>query len=130
VETALATGEPGGDVLVKDDERIEAKLTVNEKLPIGGTTAAVPKRAPSSSKESQLMIRKLVLATVFIASTSAAMAQGGGTPEEQAACRTDVRRFCHSIPAGSADGVFLACLQDHRAKLRRACRHVLESHWQ
>ncbi len=76
------------------------------------------------------MIRKLVLATVFIASTSAAMAEGGGTSEEQAACRPDVRRFCHAIPAGSADGVFLACLQDHRAKLRPACRRLLESHGQ
>ncbi|HTT48231.1 MAG TPA: cysteine rich repeat-containing protein [Pseudolabrys sp.] len=75
------------------------------------------------------MIRKLVLAAVLTAA-SAAMAQAGGTPEEDAACRPDVRRFCHSIPAGSADGVFLACLQQHREKLRRACREVLESHGQ
>ena len=76
------------------------------------------------------MIRKLVLATVLTIAASATVARAGGTPEEQAACRPDVRRFCHAIPPGSADGVFLACLQEHRAKLRRACRAVLESHGQ
>ena len=76
-----------------------------------------------------MMIRKLVLAAALTAAASAAFAQGG-TPEEQAACRADVRRFCHSIAPGSADGVFLACLQEHREKLRRACRAVLESHGQ
>ncbi len=75
------------------------------------------------------MIRKLVLATVLTAAASAAFAQGG-TPAEQAACRPDVRRFCHSIPPGSGDGAFLACLQQHRERLRRACRDVLEGHGQ
>ena len=75
------------------------------------------------------MIRKLVLATVLTAATSAAFAQGG-TPEQQAACRPDVRRFCHSSPPGSGDGAFLACLQQHRERLRRACREVLEGHGQ
>ena len=76
------------------------------------------------------MIRKLVVVTVLTVAVSATMAKAGGTPEEQAACRPDVRRFCHSIPQGSGDGVFLACLQEHRAKLSRACRNVLESHGQ
>ena len=76
-----------------------------------------------------MMIRKLVFVTVLMAAASAAFAEGG-TPEEQAACRPDVRRFCHSIPPGSGDGAFLACLQEHRAKLRRVCRQVLESHGQ
>ena len=76
------------------------------------------------------MIRKLVLAGVLALTAMGTVAQAGGTPEEEAACRPDVRRFCHAIPAGSPDGVFLACLQDHRAKLRKACLHVLESHGQ
>jgi hypothetical protein len=76
------------------------------------------------------MIRKLMLATTLAIAASATAAQAGGTPEEQAACRPDVRRFCHSIPLGSGDGVFLACLQEHRAKLRHACLAVLESHGQ
>jgi hypothetical protein len=76
------------------------------------------------------MIHKLVMAAVLTITVTATMAKAGGTPEEQAACRPDVRRFCHSIPQGSSDGVFLACLQEHRAKLSRACRQVLESHGQ
>jgi len=76
------------------------------------------------------MIRKLMVATALIIAASATTAQAGGTPEEDAACRPDVRRFCHSVPRGSADGVFLACLQEHREKLSRACRKVLESHGQ
>lgn len=76
------------------------------------------------------MIRKLVLALALAVAAVATIAQAGGTPEEQAACRPDVRRFCHTIPPGSGDGAFLACLQEHRTKLRRACREVLESHGQ
>jgi hypothetical protein len=77
-----------------------------------------------------MMIRILVLvAALTAAAVSAAIAQSG-TPAEQAACRPDVRRFCHAIKEGSGDGSFLACLQEHRAKLRRACREVLEGHGQ
>jgi hypothetical protein len=75
-----------------------------------------------------MMIRILMIVAVLTAS-SAAIAQSG-TPAEQAACRPDVRRFCHAIKEGAGDGSFLACLQEHRAKLRRACREVLESHGQ
>jgi hypothetical protein len=75
-----------------------------------------------------MMIRILVLVAALTAA-SAAIAQSG-TPAEQAACRPDVRRFCHAIKEGSGDGSFLACLQEHRAKLRRACREVLEGHGQ
>lgn len=74
------------------------------------------------------MIRILALIAVLTATASAAIASG--TPAEQAACRPDVRRFCHAIKEGAGDGSFLACLQEHRAKLRRACREVLESHGQ
>jgi len=87
------------------------------------------------------MIRILVLVAVLTAASSTAIAQSSrhvtpekqntldeqGTPEERAACRPDVRRFCHAIEEG---GDFLSCLQEHREKLSRACREVLESHGQ
>jgi hypothetical protein len=58
----------------------------------------------------------------------AAFAQAAeGTPEQQAACRPDVRRFCHKIPQNAGDNAFMACLQEHRAKLSKPCRTVLES---
>jgi Cysteine rich repeat len=75
-----------------------------------------------------MMIRILVLTAVLTAAASAAFAQSG-TPHEEAACRPDVRRFCHAV-AGSGNGPVLACLQEHRQKLRKACREVLESHGQ
>ncbi len=70
-----------------------------------------------------IMIRKLVLVAAFSTASSIAIAQG--TAEEQAACRPDVRRFCHAIKEG---GNFLGCLQEHREKLRQPCRAMLESH--
>jgi Cysteine rich repeat len=49
-----------------------------------------------------------------------------GTPQEQAACSPDAARFCSdAIPDTFR---VLACLQDHREKLRKACRRVLEDH--
>jgi hypothetical protein len=51
-----------------------------------------------------------------------------GTPEEQAACAPDSTRFCQdAIPDTFR---VLACLQDHREKLRKVCRKVLEDHGQ
>jgi len=51
-----------------------------------------------------------------------------GTPEQQDACRPDVRRFCHKIRPDAGDGAFLICLQTNRARLSAKCRDVLESH--
>jgi len=70
----------------------------------------------------------------LLASAMPALGQNGaqgmssGTPEEQAACRRDVRKFCRHIKAGAGDGAFLHCLQEHRAKLSKACGNVLKSH--
>ncbi|MGH9806456.1 MAG: cysteine rich repeat-containing protein [Terriglobia bacterium] len=73
-----------------------------------------------------MMIRIFVLVAALTAAASIAAAQGfmQGTPEEQAACRPDVRRFCHSV-VGDGNGAVLACLKEHREKLHRACRKVL-----
>jgi len=51
-----------------------------------------------------------------------------GTPEEQAACAPDSTRFCQdAIPDTFR---VLACLQEHRQKLRKVCLKVLEDHGQ
>ena len=68
-----------------------------------------------------------LLAVALIALSSSAMAQSG-TPEEQAACRPDVRRFCYKVKQGEGSDAFLQCLQEHRAKLSARCRAVLENH--
>ena len=49
-----------------------------------------------------------------------------GTPEEQAACAPDASRFCSdAIPDTFR---VLACLQEHRKKLKKACLQVLDAH--
>ena len=51
-----------------------------------------------------------------------------GTPEEQAACTPDASRFCgDAIPDTFR---VLACLQEHRQRLRKVCLKVLEDHGQ
>ena len=58
-------------------------------------------------------------------------AQGGlleGTPEEQAACAPDAKKFCKDDLSDTFK--VLACLQDNRTKLRKVCQKVLEDNGQ
>jgi hypothetical protein len=55
--------------------------------------------------------------------------QRGGTDAEQKACSRDVSRHCRPVMEQS-DLVILGCLQQHRAKLTKACNQVLLSHGQ
>jgi Cysteine rich repeat len=71
--------------------------------------------------------RKIFLAVALLILSSSAMAQQG-TPEEQAACRPDVRRFCYRIDPNVGSNAYLSCLQEHRVKLSARCRAVLERH--
>src|SRR5205085_645164 len=87
------------------------------------------------------MYRKVCAALVLVQiSGGAALAVDGkttaapppgpamGTPEEQSACAPDSNRFCRdAIPDTFR---VLACLQEHRHRLRKACRRVLEEHGQ
>ena len=73
------------------------------------------------------MLSKLLLSAAFVALSSVAFAESG-TPQEQAACRPDVRRFCHTVKEQDGDDAFLACLERHRDNLSTACRDVLKDH--
>jgi hypothetical protein len=55
--------------------------------------------------------------------------QRSGTPEEQAACSRDVQRHCRPV-IDQGDFTVLACLQQNRAKLSKACEQVLRIHGQ
>ena len=69
------------------------------------------------------MIR-FVFAIPLILLASAASAQQGHD-----ACARDVSRFCRaSMNAG--DSAVLACLQQNRARISRACDQVLKEHGQ
>jgi len=89
------------------------------------------------------MTRVVHLASIAVALslvTSSAMVQtrGGfldffsallkGTPEEEAACKPDVNKYCqHAVPDTFR---VLGCLKDHRNRISKPCLAVLESHGQ
>jgi hypothetical protein len=72
----------------------------------------------------------LALVLLSLSLTTGAFAQQrSGTPEEQAACSRDVQRYCRPV-IDQGDFTILACLQQHRPKLTRACDMVLKNHGQ
>jgi hypothetical protein len=70
----------------------------------------------------------LTLLSVSV-STGAIAQQRSGTPDEQKACSRDVSRFCRAV-MDQGDFTVLACLQQNRAKLTKACSQVLTNHGQ
>jgi hypothetical protein len=81
------------------------------------------------------MMRKFLFALTLLSVSvpAGAIAQQqqprSGTAEEQAACSRDVQRFCRPV-IDQGDFTILACLQQHRAKLTKACNQVLKNHGQ
>ena len=72
----------------------------------------------------------LALAVLSIpVSTGAIAQQRSGTPEEQAACSRDVQRHCRPV-IDQGDFAVLACLQQNRPKISKACDQVLKNHGQ
>jgi hypothetical protein len=77
----------------------------------------------------------LALALLSLSFSSGAIAQQqqpqqrSGTPEEQAACSRDVQRYCRPV-IDQGDFTVLACLQQNRPKLTKACDQVLKNHGQ
>jgi hypothetical protein len=73
----------------------------------------------------------LVLSLLSLSASSGAIAeqQRSGTPEEQAACSRDVQRYCRPV-IDQGDFTILACLQQNRPKLTKACELVLKNHGQ
>jgi hypothetical protein len=51
-------------------------------------------------------------------------AQGGGTEQERAACTPDVKKLCAPV-IQQGDLAILACLQQNRPRLSKACSQVL-----
>jgi len=69
------------------------------------------------------MLTRLSL-IVVLASTPPAAAFGQGTPQQRAACRTDVVKFCQG--KGEDPGVLLSCLEENKDKISEKCRKVIE----
>jgi len=69
------------------------------------------------------MLLRLSLIAVFLsAPLSLAFAQG--TPQQRAACRPDVVKFCKG--KGEDPGVLLSCLEENKDKISDKCRKVIE----
>jgi hypothetical protein len=77
-----------------------------------------------------MLVRTALMAIILVSSVAITSWANSGTPEEQAACRQDVRRFCSKLPRDAPDGDYLACLQAHRERLAPKCLAVLTSHGQ
>ena len=71
----------------------------------------------------------LILLSLSICTSAIAQQQRSGTPDEQKACSRDVQRFCRPV-IDQGDLTILACLQQHRPKLTKACAQVLTNHGQ
>ena len=73
----------------------------------------------------------LALSLLSVAVSGSAIAQQqpqrSGTPEEQAACSRDVQRHCRAV-IDQGDFTVLACLQQNRPKISKACDQVLKNH--
>lgn len=74
-----------------------------------------------------MTFRKILLAALLVGVSSSAFAVSG-TPEEQDACRPDVRRFCSKMPPNADDTAYLNCLENNRDKLSIKCLNVLMDH--
>ena len=76
-----------------------------------------------------MMIRAILISVAILSVCSTAFAQSG-SPDEQEACRPDVRKFCHKIKMADGNAAFLECLKANRDKLSKPCRAALESNGQ
>jgi hypothetical protein len=57
------------------------------------------------------------------------IASGASAQQGHDACARDVSRFCRAV-MNDGDSVVLACLQQHRARLSKACEKVLTDNGQ
>jgi len=71
----------------------------------------------------------LILLSLSVSTAAVAQQQRSGTPEEQAACSRDVQRYCRPV-MDQGDFTVLACLQQNRPKISKACDLVLKNHGQ
>jgi len=69
------------------------------------------------------MMTRLLFAIPLVLIASAASAQQPG----QDACARDVSRFCRA-QMNDGDQIVLACLQQNRARISKACQQMLASH--
>jgi len=67
------------------------------------------------------MLHRLIAAAIAVLVSYAAFAQG--TPQQRAACRADVVKFCKGL--GEDPGVILDCLEKNKDKISDKCQKVI-----
>ncbi len=77
----------------------------------------------------KFLIALTLLSVSLPAAAIAQQQQRSGTAAEQAACSRDVQRHCRPV-IDQGDFTILACLQQNRPKISKACDQVLKSHGQ
>jgi hypothetical protein len=65
--------------------------------------------------------RLSLIGLALLASSAAALAQG--TPQQRAACRPDVAKFCKGL--GDDPGLILDCLEKNKDKIAEKCQKVI-----
>ena len=70
-----------------------------------------------------MFVRLSLLVALFFAQIPTSFAQG--TPQQRAACRPDVVKFCKG--KGEDPGVLLSCLEENKDKIAEKCRKVIEA---
>ena len=66
----------------------------------------------------------LRFALVAVFSIIPALAYAQGTPQQRAACRPEVVKFCKG--KGEDPGVLLSCLEENKDKISEKCRKVID----
>jgi hypothetical protein len=72
-----------------------------------------------------MWLRSLVVAASLIGAGD--VCAQSGTPQEQAACRPDARKFCAHVTGGD-NQKYRDCLQGHIHELSQKCQQVLMTH--
>jgi hypothetical protein len=65
--------------------------------------------------------RLSLIGLALLAFSAAALAQG--TPQQRAACRPDVAKFCKGL--GEDPGLILDCLEKNKDKIAEKCQKVI-----
>ena len=72
------------------------------------------------------LVALLLAVLLAVHDAQAQNAEEMGTPEQRAACRHDVGRYCKAVKPEEGPFAYLSCLQKNREKLRPACLKVIE----
>jgi hypothetical protein len=94
------------------------------------TEAGVLLAGIAGTRERNIMIRSIAIATLLLASTTAyaqdVSSQHRGGPAEQKACKNDAAKYCRAVLSAGDEPVY-QCLREERARLSAACRKVIDS---